>query len=66
VIQPDLSCADWVKSSRSGGQQNCVEVALNLPGVVAVRDSKHPYGPALVTTPTAWEAFITHVKDKYC
>ncbi|WP_424534511.1 DUF397 domain-containing protein [Sphaerisporangium viridialbum] len=59
----DLSSALWRKSSRSsdnGGQ--CVEVAVNLPGVVAVRDSKHPDGPRLLLTPTDWRSFIGGVK----
>ncbi|MER5453501.1 MULTISPECIES: DUF397 domain-containing protein [unclassified Micromonospora] len=56
----DLTRAAWRKSSRSnqnGGA--CVEVADNLPGVVAVRDSKDPTGPALTFTPAAWHAFVT-------
>ena len=56
----DLSSARWRKSSRSGSSGgNCVEVADNLPGVVAVRDSKDPTGPALTFAPTAWRAFVT-------
>ncbi|MBO4210342.1 DUF397 domain-containing protein, partial [Micromonospora echinofusca] len=44
----DLTGATWRKSTRSGGSGgNCVEVADNLPGVVGVRDSKDPTGPAL-------------------
>jgi hypothetical protein len=59
----DLSRAVWQKSSRSssnGGQ--CVEVARNLPGIVAVRDSKDPAGPALVVAPRAWAAFLRTVR----
>ncbi|GGK56834.1 hypothetical protein Ppa06_15000 [Planomonospora parontospora subsp. parontospora] len=59
----DLSAAVWRKSSRSsdnGGQ--CVEVADNLPGVVAVRDSKDPDGPKLLFTPAEWRAFVGGVK----
>ena len=42
---PDLSQAIWRKSSYSSSTgQNCVEVATNLPGIVAVRDSKDPTG----------------------
>jgi Domain of unknown function (DUF397) len=60
----DLSGAVWKKSSRSGNNGgNCVEVATNLPGVVAVRDSKDRTGPALVFTPSEWRAFLGGVKD---
>lgn len=59
----DLSRAQWRKSTRSGSSGNCVEVADNLPGVVAVRDSKDPAGPALIFTPDEWTAFIGGVKD---
>ncbi|MEV4755328.1 DUF397 domain-containing protein [Micromonospora sp. NPDC049559] len=55
----DLTEARWHKSTRSGTNGGeCVEVADNLPGVVAVRDSKDPAGPALTFTSTAWAAFI--------
>jgi Domain of unknown function (DUF397) len=46
------------KSSRSNSTGNCVEVARNRPGVVAVRDSKDPEGPVLAFTPAQWRAFI--------
>jgi hypothetical protein len=60
----DLTHADWRKTSYSGTNGgNCVEVARNLPGVVAVRDSKNPGGPALVFTPADWEAFTARLKD---
>lgn len=61
---PDLSKADWRKSRRSGDSGgNCVEVATNLPDVVAVRDSKDPTGPALIFTPAEWDAFLLGIKD---
>jgi hypothetical protein len=49
----------FAKSSYSGGNsgQECVEVATNVPGTAAVRDSKDPDGPILRFAPTAWSAF---------
>lgn len=60
----DLSRAIWRKSSRSNGQGGqCVEVAANLPGIVALRDSKNPHGPKLIFTPAEWRAFLAGVQD---
>ena len=58
----DLTGADWRKSTRSSNGGNCVEVAVNLPGIVAVRDSKDPAGPALVITSGQWRAFLAGVR----
>ncbi|SCG69975.1 DUF397 domain-containing protein [Micromonospora inositola] len=56
----DLTRAVWRKSTRSGGNGGeCVEVATNLPGIVAVRDSKDQLGAVLAFTPTAWASFVT-------
>ena len=54
---------EWKKSSLSGSTGNCVEVARNRPGIVAVRDSKDPHGPKLTFTPAEWEAFTVGVRD---
>jgi Domain of unknown function (DUF397) len=61
-MKQDLSQAAWRKSSRSGANNNCVQVAGNLANIVAVRDSKDPGGPALVFTRTEWDAFAATVK----
>ncbi|WP_027644734.1 DUF397 domain-containing protein [Salinispora oceanensis] len=61
----DLNYARWKKSTRSGASGgNCVEVADNLPGVVGVRDSKDPSGPALAFGPTAWRAFVAQLPEQ--
>jgi hypothetical protein len=60
---PDLSRAVWRKSARSsGGGQNCVEVAANLPGIVAIRDSKDPDGGVLRFSPDQWNTFIENIR----
>ena len=46
----------WHKSSYSGDQGACVEVAT-ATDAVAVRDSKDPSGPVLVFPAAAWTAF---------
>ena len=58
----DLTGAIWHKSTRSGANGDCVEVADNLPGVVAVRDSKNPHGPKLIFQTPAWSAFVADLK----
>jgi len=59
----NLTNAEWRKSSYSGANGgNCVEVACNLPGVVAVRDSKDREGPALVITPRAFAALLAGIR----
>ncbi|WP_084466947.1 DUF397 domain-containing protein [Nocardia arthritidis] len=59
----DLSGAKWFKSRRSSGSKDCVEVAHLDGGMVGVRDSKNSTGPALVFTPSEWDAFTAGVND---
>jgi hypothetical protein len=59
----DLTRPEWCKSSYSGNNGGqCVEVARNMLGVVAVRDSKDREGPVLTFTPDGWRAFISGVR----
>ncbi|KRV47145.1 toxin-antitoxin system toxin subunit [Wenjunlia vitaminophila] len=61
----DLSDAEWVKSTHSnGGGGGCVEwaPAHAASGLVPVRDSKDPEGPALVFPAVAWSAFVDAVR----
>ncbi|MFH8497897.1 DUF397 domain-containing protein [Streptomyces coeruleorubidus] len=55
----------WRKSSYSdGGDNNCLEVADGLPGMVPVRDSKQSDGPILVFGANPWTSFLACVKDE--
>ena len=62
MTEIDLSRAEWRKSSYSSQSGNCVEVARSLPGLVAVRDSKEPYGARLVVPRETWLVFIRSVR----
>ncbi|MEU3202288.1 DUF397 domain-containing protein [Streptomyces cyaneofuscatus] len=55
---PDVSGAQWRTSSYSGGNNECVEVASNLPHLIPVRDSKRPAGPVVTFGHTAWQTFV--------
>jgi hypothetical protein len=57
-----LDGAVWHKSSCSGTHGNCVEVATNLPGKVAVRDSKDPDGPRLIISPEEWRSVVDGIR----
>ncbi|RKS76386.1 uncharacterized protein DUF397 [Actinomadura pelletieri DSM 43383] len=62
----DLSGAAWRKSNYSGENGGSVEVATNLPAVVAVRDSTDPTdptGPALVFSLSAWKRFTNKLRN---
>lgn len=64
MTEIDLSRAEWHKSSYSSQNGNCVEAARNLPGIVAVRDSKNPDGPKLVFSHGQWRAFLDGIRPR--
>jgi hypothetical protein len=58
----ELTGIPWRKGSLSSGQGNCVETAQLPGGGAAVRNSRHPHGPALVFTEAEIRAFLGSVK----
>ncbi|MGH3688348.1 MAG: DUF397 domain-containing protein [Pseudonocardiaceae bacterium] len=68
AIQNGMSAAGlagvtWRRSERSGQLGNCVETAALNSGEVAMRNSRHPIGPALIFTRDEMAAFLAGAKD---
>jgi hypothetical protein len=59
----NLQSAVWRKSRHSNSQGNCVELASLPGGMIAVRNSRHPGGPALIYTRAEIDAFIRGARD---
>jgi Domain of unknown function (DUF397). len=57
----EVTPTNWRRSSYSGGNGNCVEVA-ELGDVIALRDSKNPDGPRLTVGRHAWSALLCNLK----
>jgi hypothetical protein len=57
----DLTRAAWRKARRSGGGNNCVEIA-SLQRVIALRDSKNPDKGAIVISPDQWRHLTARIK----
>lgn len=53
----------WRKSRHSNPSGNCVELAELPVGVIAVRNSRYPSGPALIYTRAELDAFVQSLKD---
>jgi Domain of unknown function (DUF397) len=64
MIPFDPSRATWRKSSHSGANGSCIEVACHAPGAVVVRDSKNAAGPRLSFTAGQWTAFTGSLKER--
>ncbi|WP_320066204.1 DUF397 domain-containing protein [Micromonospora sp. RTGN7] len=64
VPAPQLPPLKWQKSRRSNPSGNCVELA-ELPGGagIALRNSRHPEGPALIYTVAEIAAFVLGARD---
>ena len=60
----DPSRATWRKSSHSGANGSCIEVAGTSPGTMMVRDSTDPAGPRLTFTTRQWAAFTDALKRR--
>jgi hypothetical protein len=58
----DLSRASWRKAMSSTTNGGCVEIAANLPGVIAVRDSKRPEDGAHVVATAAFATFLADAR----
>ena len=58
-----LQKVTWIKSRFSNPTGECVELAKLTNGEIAVRNSRHPGGPALIFTRAEMAAFIQGVEE---
>jgi Domain of unknown function (DUF397) len=58
-----LASACWRKSRVSNPVGSCVEAAELHDGAIAVRNSRHPSGPALIYTRAEIAGFLTGAKN---
>jgi hypothetical protein len=67
---PENSGFDWIKSSLSFANGNCVEVASLPGGEIGVRNSRESEGAVLRFTSDEWHAFLGGVRngefDRFC
>jgi hypothetical protein len=60
---PRLAHAAWRKSRQSNPSGNCVELAALPGGTIAIRNSRHPAGPALLYPRADFAAFLAGARD---
>jgi hypothetical protein len=60
---PLLVHATWRKSRHSNPSGNCVELAALPGGTIAIRNSRHPAGPALMYSRADFGAFLAGARD---
>ncbi|MEU0843024.1 DUF397 domain-containing protein [Streptomyces sp. NPDC005962] len=60
-MTPD-AVGPYIKSSYSGQNNNCIEVAATVSGGRAVRDSKEPGRSALRFSREGWQAFLLDIE----
>lgn len=63
VPATELKGVRWLKSRHSNSQGSCVEFAKLPDGDIAVRNSRHPEGPALIYTRAELAAMLRGAKD---
>jgi hypothetical protein len=63
IPDDQLKQAVWRKSSHSGKEGNCVELARLVGGATALRDSHDPHGPALTYPVDHLDVFLVAAKD---
>ncbi|PVD04476.1 DUF397 domain-containing protein [Streptomyces sp. CS014] len=66
LVASEIDGAAWFKSTYSGAEQACVEVAdltATAYAGIAVCDSKNPTGPALLLAPAAFHTLVAGVRS---
>ena len=53
---------NWIKSSHSGSEGNCIEVAA-AANQVLIRDSNNTYGPVLAVPAAVWQQFTRRLAE---
>jgi hypothetical protein len=59
---PKFTNVSWRKSTRSAHEGECVEIAVNLSGVVAVRDSKDPEGSKVLLSRASFRRLVGEIR----